>query len=97
MPLLSVTEAAARYGLSGGHTRRLARVRRELADHERRHMLAGLAHKTKNVGAAIFTLLPPGAVQALHAIAQAEQDRAAKFLLPVEAPEGSEGERSNGA
>ena len=84
--------------------------------------LAELAHKTKNVGAAIFTLknlrpwkwkdrhevfteshstrinltaqLPPEAVQALHAIAQAEQDR---VLLPEEAPERGDGERSNGA
>ena len=84
--------------------------------------LAELAHKTKNVGAAIFTLknlrpwkwkdrhevftesystkinltaqLPPEAVQALHAIAQAEQDRA----LPLgEAREEAEGELSNGA
>ena len=38
--------------------------------------------------------LPLEAVQALHALAQAEQDRA---LPPGEAPERGEGERSNGA
>ena len=42
MPLLSVTEAAARYRLSGGHARRLTRLGRELNERERCHMLAEL-------------------------------------------------------
>lgn len=84
--------------------------------------LAELAHKTKNVGAVIFSLknlrpgkwkdrhevfteshstrlnltaqLPLEAVQALHALAQAEVARA---LPPGEGREEAEGERSNGA
>ena len=87
--------------------------------------LAELAHKTKNVGAAIFTLknlrpwkwkdrhevvseslstrinltalVSPEAAQALLKMAQEEQDAAARFLPPAEAPERGEGERSNGA